>query len=65
MIISSILLAAAMACPSEAKLNAMLPEVFAKCAAHYRALDAAATPLMNTGNPKALAISPLPMPHSR
>ena len=35
----------------EGKLRAMLPEVFAKCAAHYRALDAAATPLMNSGDP--------------
>ena len=34
----------------EGKLRAMLPEVFAKCAAHYRALDAAATPLMNSGD---------------
>ena len=30
----------------EAALKARLPEIFAKCAAHYRALDAAATPLM-------------------
>ena len=34
----------------EAKLKAMLPEVFAKSAAHYRAIDAAATPLMNSGD---------------
>ena len=33
----------------EAKLKAMLPEVFAKSAAHYRAIDAAATPLMDKG----------------
>ena len=32
--------------PSEAELQAKLPEIFAKSAAHYRALDAAATPLM-------------------
>ena len=32
--------------PSEAELQTELPEVFAKAAAHYRALDAAATPLM-------------------
>ena len=31
---------------SEAELKAKLPEIFAKSAAHYRALDAAATPLM-------------------
>ena len=30
----------------EAELRANLPEIFAKAAAHYRALDAAATPLM-------------------
>jgi len=36
----------------EAKLKAMLPEVFAKSAAHYRAIDAAATPLMNAGDVK-------------
>ena len=46
----------ALADPSadEAKLKTMLPEVFAKCAAHYRALDAAATPLMNSGDKKAM-----------
>ena len=38
----------------EAKLRSMLPEVFAKSAAHYRALDAAATPLMNSGDQKAM-----------
>ena len=32
--------------PAEAELRARLPEIFAKSAAHYRALDAAATPLM-------------------
>ena len=55
MIISSIILAAATACPCEAKLQAMLPDVFAKSAVHYRAIDAraidaAATPLMNSGD---------------
>ena len=30
----------------EASLRARLPEIFAKSAAHYQALDAAATPLM-------------------
>ena len=34
----------------EAALKAQLPEIFAKAAAHYKALDAAATPLMK--NPK-------------
>ena len=47
--ISAVLAAAALACPQEAKLKAMLPEVFAKSAAHYRAIDAAATPLMDKG----------------
>ena len=50
--ISAVLAAAALACPQEAKLKAMLPEVFAKSAAHYRAIDAAATPLMNAGDVK-------------
>ena len=31
---------------AEAALKARLPGIFAKAAAHYRALDAAATPLM-------------------
>ena len=47
--ISAVLAAAALACPQEAKLKAMLPEVFEKSAAHYRAIDAAATPLMDKG----------------
>ncbi|MBO7683499.1 MAG: glycoside hydrolase family 88 protein [Kiritimatiellae bacterium] len=33
----------------EAELRAKLPEIFAKSAAHYRALDAEATPQMNSG----------------
>ncbi len=33
----------------EAALKAKLPEIFAKAAAHYKALDAAATPLMDQG----------------
>ena len=48
--ISAVLAAAALACPQEAKLKAMLPEVFEKSAAHYRAIDAAATPLMDKGD---------------
>ena len=52
MMISTVLFAAAMACPQEASLKAMLPDVFAKSAAHYRAIDAAATPLMNAGDAK-------------
>ena len=54
MILSTLLVAAALASPQEAKLKAVLPEVFAKCAAHCRALDAAATPLMNSGDPKRM-----------
>ncbi len=50
MLLASIFIAAATACPCEAKLQAMLPDVFAKSAAHYRAIDAAATPLMNSGD---------------
>ena len=38
--------AAFAATPQENELRAKLPEIFAKSAAHYRALDAAATPLM-------------------
>ena len=44
--ITTILLAAALTVPGETELEAKLPEIFAKSAAHYKALDAAATPLM-------------------
>ena len=37
---------------AEAELKAKLPQVFAKSAAHYRALDAAATPLMRDAEGK-------------
>ena len=47
MIFLATILAAAMLTPQEAELKAKLPEIFAKSAAHYRALDAAATPLMH------------------
>ena len=50
MLLTSIFIAAATACPCEAKLQAILPDVFAKSAAHYRAIDASATPLMNSGD---------------
>ena len=50
MIVATLLAVAALASPQEAKLKAMLPEVFAKSAAHYRKLDAAATPFMNAGD---------------
>jgi len=46
MTILTAILAAAVLTPQEAELKAKLPEAFAKAAAHYRALDAAATPLM-------------------
>ena len=43
---------ACLASPGEAELAAKLPAIFEKSAAHYRAIDAAATPLMNSGNVK-------------
>ena len=48
--IATVLVAATLACPQEAELRAKLPDVFARSAAHYRAIDAAATPLMNARN---------------
>ena len=44
--IVSLMIAVAALLPQEAELKARLPDIFAKSAAHYRALDAAATPLM-------------------
>ena len=44
--ITTILLAAALVVPGEEELKARIPEIFAKSAEHYKALDAAATPLM-------------------
>ena len=46
----------AAAVPGEAELAAKLPEIFAKSAAHYRALDAAATPLMRDAKGEARAV---------
>ena len=43
---TTLIFAAALAVPGEAELKAQLPGIFAKSAAHYKALDAAATPLM-------------------
>ena len=40
-----LLAVAALLTPQETELQEKLPEIFAKAAAHYRALDAAATPL--------------------
>ena len=42
----TLILATALVVSGEAELKARLPEIFAKSAAHYKALDAAATPLM-------------------
>ena len=44
--LTNLMLAAAVAVAGEAELVEKLPGIFAKSAAHYRALDAAATPLM-------------------
>ena len=54
--IAGILVAAALLTPQESELRAKLPEIFAKSAAHYKALDAAATPLMKNekGEPRAV-----------
>ena len=41
-----LLLATTLLTPQESELKAALPDIFAKSAAHYKALDAAATPLM-------------------
>lgn len=46
---TTLILAAALAVPGEVELKAKLPDVFARAAAHYKALDAAATPLMKNG----------------
>ena len=46
---TTLILAAALAVPGEAELKAQPPDIFAKSAAHYKALDAAATPLMKDG----------------
>ena len=43
--IATLMMAAALAVPGEIELKERLPEIFAKSAAHYKALDAAATPL--------------------
>ena len=43
---TAFLLAAALSVPGEAELEEKIPEIFSKSAAHYKALDAAATPLM-------------------
>jgi len=50
MFVHALIAAVALASPQEERLRASLPEVFSQSAAHYRALDAAATPLMNSGD---------------
>ena len=53
MVIAAMLVAASVAAnPQEEILEKRLPEIFGKCAAQYRALDAAATPLANAGDEK-------------
>ena len=44
--LTTLILAVALTVPGEAELKARLSDIFAKSAAHYKALDAAATPLM-------------------
>ena len=45
--IANLLIAMCATCASaERELDAKLPEIFTKAATHYKALDAAATPLM-------------------
>ena len=62
---TTLILAAALAVPGEAELKARLPDVFAKSAAHYRALDAAATPLRKgkMSNRKGRHNSDIYVPH--
>ena len=59
------LAAALCAAPQETELRNMLPQVFAKSAAHYRALDAATTPLRKgkMSNRKDRHNSDLYVPH--
>ena len=48
--LTACIIAAILASPGEVELAEKLPVVFEKSAAHYRAIDAAATPLMNSGD---------------
>ena len=52
MLLATVAVAAALAVQQESRLRAQLPEVFARSAAHYRAIDAAASPLMNANDVK-------------
>ena len=53
--LTAFIFAAILASPGEVELDKKLPAIFEKSAAHYRAIDAAATPLMNSGDPKETA----------
>ena len=55
--LTAVMLAAAQAVPGEAELKARLPEIFTESAAHYKALDAAATRRSTT----ATTISSMPL----
>ena len=48
--LTACIFAAILASPGEVELAGKLPAIFEKSAAHYRAIDAAATPLMNSGD---------------
>ena len=50
--LTAFIFAAILASPGEIELDKKLPAVFEKSAAHYRAIDAAATPLMDKGDIK-------------
>ena len=50
--LTAFIFAAILASPGEVELDKKIPVIFEKSAAHYRAIDAAATPLMNSGDPK-------------
>ena len=63
--VATLMLAAAMLTPRETELKAKLPEIFERSAAHYKALDAAATPLRKgkMSNRKGRHNSDLYIPH--
>ena len=50
--LTAFIFAAILASPGEIELDKKLPVVFEKSAAHYRAIDAAATPFMDKGDVK-------------
>jgi len=63
--IVSMMLAVSLLTPAEKNLQEQLPAIFAKAADHYRALDAAATPLAKDDHDHATNVekSPLLFPH--